>query len=99
MLPRDFHDGPDLLHTRIKLERAAPGELFDARKATPFAVLGIRTAGELVTRIEYLPRGAATLDPTNKAADAAARDDPVAGNHQRQAVRAAGAADRPRRAF
>ncbi len=68
MLPRDIHDGPNLLNTRIKLERAAPGELFDARMATPFAVLGIRTAGELVARIEYLPRGAATLDPTNKVA-------------------------------
>jgi methylated-DNA-[protein]-cysteine S-methyltransferase len=68
MLPRDFHDGPGLLQTRIKVERAAPGELFDAKLATPFAVLGIRTAGELVTLIEYLPRGAATLAPTNKVA-------------------------------
>jgi methylated-DNA-[protein]-cysteine S-methyltransferase len=31
--------------------------------ATPFAVLGIRTAGERLTGIEYLPRGAATLAP------------------------------------
>ena len=68
MLPRDRIDVPGLLQSRIKLERAAPGEVFDARFATPFAVLGIRTAGELVTRIEYLPRGAATLAPTNKLA-------------------------------
>ncbi len=36
--------------------------------ATPFAVLGIRTAGELLTDIEYLPRGVATLAPLNKLA-------------------------------
>jgi methylated-DNA-[protein]-cysteine S-methyltransferase len=41
-------------------------EPFDARLATPFAVLGIRTAGEMLMGIEYLPRGAATLAPTNK---------------------------------
>ncbi len=68
MLPRDRMDVPGLLHSRIKIERAAPGEIFDARLATPFAVLGIRTAGELVTQIEYLPRGAATLAPANKLA-------------------------------
>jgi methylated-DNA-[protein]-cysteine S-methyltransferase len=68
MLPRDFRDGPGPLQTRIKLERAAPGELFDAKVAAPFAVLGIRTTGELVTHIEYLPRGAAALAPTNKLA-------------------------------
>jgi methylated-DNA-[protein]-cysteine S-methyltransferase len=47
---------------------AMPSKLahFDAKLATPFAVLGIRTAGELLTGIEYLPRGAATLDPINK---------------------------------
>src|SRR5258706_10532023 len=68
MQPRDFRDSPGLLQSRIKMERAARGELFDAKIATPFAVLGIRTAGELVTLIEYLPRGAATLAPTNKVA-------------------------------
>ena len=66
MQPRDRLDLPGLLHSVVKIERAAPGEIFDARLATPFAVLGIRTAGELLTGIEYLPRGAATLDPTNK---------------------------------
>ena len=61
-------DPPGILNSRVKLERAAPGELFDAKLATPFAVLGIRAAGDIVTRIEYLPRGVATLDPTNKLA-------------------------------
>ena len=51
MLPRDRMEIPGLLNSRVKLERAAPGELFDARLATPFAVLGIRAAGNLVTRI------------------------------------------------
>ena len=68
MLPRDRIDITGLLQSRIKLERAAPGELFDAKLATPFAVLGIRTAGEWVTQIEYLPRGAATLAPVTKLA-------------------------------
>ena len=73
MLPRDFRDGAVQLQSRLKIERAAPGELFDAKLATPFAVLGIRTAGELVTHIEYLPRGVATLEPTNKLAAKACR--------------------------
>ena len=68
MLARDRLEEAELLHSRVKIERAAPGELFDAKLGTPFAVLGIRTAGDLVTRIEYLPRGAATLAPTNKLA-------------------------------
>ena len=41
---------------------------FDARLPTPFAVLGIRTSGELLTGIEYLPRGVATLAPVNRLA-------------------------------
>ena len=36
-------------------------ERHHARLKTPFAVLGIRTLGERVTDIEYLPVGAATL--------------------------------------
>ncbi|MCX7136813.1 MAG: methylated-DNA--[protein]-cysteine S-methyltransferase [Proteobacteria bacterium] len=68
MLPLDGVNIPGLLNSRIKIERAAPGELFDAKFFTPFAVLGIRAAGDLVTRIEYLPRGVATLEPTNKLA-------------------------------
>ena len=41
--------------------------------ATPFAVLGIRTAGESLTRIEYLPQGAATLAPVNHFAERVCR--------------------------
>ena len=36
---------------------------------TPFAVLGIRTVGERVTDIEYLPVGAAVLAPLNALAE------------------------------
>jgi methylated-DNA-[protein]-cysteine S-methyltransferase len=68
MLRPESYEPPGLLQSRIKVERAAPGELFDARIETPFAVLGIRAAGDLVTHIEYLPRGVATLAPTNKLA-------------------------------
>jgi len=39
---------------------------YAARMATPFAVLGIRTTGDTLTGIEYLPRGAATLAPLNR---------------------------------
>ena len=50
---------------------------------TPFAVLGIRTAGEQLTGIEYLPKGAATLAPINRFAERVCRqidrylDDPA----------------------
>jgi methylated-DNA-[protein]-cysteine S-methyltransferase len=50
---------------------------------TPFAVLGIRTAGDSLTGIEYLPRGAATLAPINRSAERVCRqierylDDPA----------------------
>jgi methylated-DNA-[protein]-cysteine S-methyltransferase len=47
--------------------------LFHAKLATPFAVLGIRTTGEWLTDIEYLPRGVATLAPLNKLAERACR--------------------------
>jgi methylated-DNA-[protein]-cysteine S-methyltransferase len=52
------------------VEVGAPSLLgsFDARLPTPFAVLGIRTSGELLTGIEYLPRGVATLEPVNRLA-------------------------------
>lgn len=40
-------------------------EPFHARFPTAFAVLGIRTVGERVTDIEYLPRGSAVLAPLN----------------------------------
>ncbi|MGQ0579843.1 MAG: methylated-DNA--[protein]-cysteine S-methyltransferase [Betaproteobacteria bacterium] len=38
-------------------------EFHQARMPAPFAVLGIRTIGERLTDIEYLPLGAATLKP------------------------------------
>jgi methylated-DNA-[protein]-cysteine S-methyltransferase len=37
-----------------------------ARVAAPFAVLGIRTAGDCLTGVDYLPKGAPTLDPVNR---------------------------------
>jgi len=40
-------------------------ESYQAKLAAPFAVLGIRTMGERVAGIEYLPRAAATLKPQN----------------------------------
>src|SRR5687768_7017700 len=44
-------------------------ESFHAKYAAPFAVLGIRTVGGLVTDIEYLPRGVAPLAPLNPLAE------------------------------
>jgi methylated-DNA-[protein]-cysteine S-methyltransferase len=41
--------------------------------ATPFAVLGVRTAGDTLAGIEYLPRGAATLAPLTRFAERACR--------------------------
>ena len=46
---------------------------YHARLQTPFAVLGIRTEGERVARIEYLPKGAAALAPLNKLAERACK--------------------------
>jgi len=69
MLQRDRH--PSFrLPGRAAVEAGAPSLLgsFDARLPTPFAVLGIRTSGEWLTGIEYLPRGVATLDPVNRLA-------------------------------
>lgn len=58
-------------------------ESYQARYAAPFAVLGIRTVGEQVTDIDYLPRGAAVLAPTTRLAERVCRqlerylDDPA----------------------
>jgi methylated-DNA-[protein]-cysteine S-methyltransferase len=49
-------------------------ESFHARLSTPFAVLGIRTVGERVTDIEYLPPGAATLAPLTALAERTCRE-------------------------
>lgn len=48
-------------------------ETYQARHPTPFAVLGIRAAGERLEGIDYLPRGAATLDPLTRFAERACR--------------------------
>ncbi len=50
-----------------------PLDICTARLATPFAVLGIHTAGENLTRIEYLPKGAATLAPVDRFAERVCR--------------------------
>jgi methylated-DNA-[protein]-cysteine S-methyltransferase len=47
--------------------------MYQARYPAPFAVLGVRTAGERLDLIEYLPKGAATLDPVNRCAERACR--------------------------
>ncbi len=58
-------------------------ETYQARHLTPFAVLGIRAAGERLEGIDYLPRGAATLDPLTRFAERVCRqidrylDDPA----------------------
>ena len=48
-------------------------EAFQARLATPFAVLGIRTSGGLLTDIEYLPVGAPVLAPLDRLAERTCR--------------------------
>lgn len=48
-------------------------EAFQAKFPAPFAVLGVRTVGERLAGIEYLPRGVATLAPTNRLAERACR--------------------------
>ena len=54
-----------------------------ARIGTPFAVLGVRTVGEMLLAIDYLPRGAATLAPLTYCAERVCRqierylDDPA----------------------
>ena len=46
---------------------------YDARLSTPFAVLGVRTTGEKLVGIDYLPHGAATLDPISRFAERVSR--------------------------
>lgn len=48
-------------------------EPYQARYPAPFAVLGIRTAGERLTGIEYLPAKAAPLAPLTRCAEEAWR--------------------------
>ena len=48
-------------------------EPYQARLATPFAVLGIRADHGTLDGIEYLPTGSATLAPLNGTADKVCR--------------------------
>ncbi len=48
-------------------------ESFHARWQAPFAVLGVRTSGEWLTDIEYLPIGSPTLAPLNRLAERVCR--------------------------
>ena len=47
---------------------------FNARMKTPFAVLAIRTAGGVVTNIEYLPKSERVKAPDNALAERAVRE-------------------------
>ncbi len=49
-------------------------ESYHAKLVTPFAVLGIRTVGDRITDIDYLPVGVAALAPLNKLAERACRE-------------------------
>jgi methylated-DNA-[protein]-cysteine S-methyltransferase len=53
---------------------AEPRGEFCARMRTPFAVLGIRTAGGVVTAIRFLPPGTRLLAPTDKLAERVVRE-------------------------
>lgn len=48
-------------------------ESYQAKYATPFAVLGIRTVGDRVTDIDYLDQNVATLAPLNQLAERVCR--------------------------
>lgn len=48
-------------------------ENYQAKYSTAFAVLGIRTAGDSLTGIDYLPRGVAPLAPLNRLAEKTCR--------------------------
>jgi methylated-DNA-[protein]-cysteine S-methyltransferase len=48
-------------------------DAFQAKFPTPLAVLGIRTAGDKLIAIEYLPRGIATLAPLDRLAERVCR--------------------------
>jgi methylated-DNA-[protein]-cysteine S-methyltransferase len=47
--------------------------IFNAKMKTPFAVLGIRTTGKVVSGIEYLPRSERAKAPDNAVAERAVR--------------------------
>ena len=51
----------------------AVDSIFNAKMKTPFAVLGIRTVGKVVTSIEYLPKAERGKAPDNALAERAVR--------------------------
>lgn len=53
--------------------KAQFGGAYQAKLATPFAVLGIRVAGGKLQHIEYLPLGVAALAPTDALAEKTCR--------------------------
>jgi methylated-DNA-[protein]-cysteine S-methyltransferase len=46
---------------------------FQARMTTPFGVVGVRTAGDAIAEIVYLPRSAGSLAPADAVAEKACR--------------------------
>ena len=66
----DHQHFPSTVRAKVGKEVKAPSPpaAFHAKLQTPFAVLGIRTAGDLLTGIEYLPCNVAMLAPVNKLA-------------------------------
>ena len=50
-----------------------PASLYQAKLATPFSVLGIRTEGDWLTSIDYLPPDVSSLVPQNALAKEACR--------------------------
>ncbi len=50
-----------------------PASLYQAKLATPFSVLGIRTEGDWLTGIDYLPPDVSSLAPQNALANEACR--------------------------
>ena len=75
-MPHDHRFAPVIAEGRKRGRQASSSSIpepFDARLPTPFAVVGIRTRGEMLTGIEYLPQGVALLAPTNRLAAKACR--------------------------
>jgi methylated-DNA-[protein]-cysteine S-methyltransferase len=58
-------------HSGGKFARKAGASQFQARLATPFGIVGIRTEGDALAEIVYLPRSAGALTPTNALAERA----------------------------
>ena len=56
------------MKTPIRTKSAQDTSRFQACLKTPFAVLGIRTDGDYLTRIEFLPRKHPALEPLTPAA-------------------------------